>query len=161
MKTALASLLILASCAAPPPPPPPPTIVNISIKAGPDINPDATGQGAPVEFRVYQLASSAGFTGAEFFALYKTDAATLGADIVHRDVLPLNPGDAKTLALSPTDQVKSIGFFAGLRDFSQATWRATADVPPHLTTNMTVTLSKTGITVAAKTLPPPPPKPAG
>jgi type VI secretion system protein VasD len=135
-------------------------MVNISINAGPDINPDPAGQGAPVEFRVYQLTAAAGFTGAEFFALYKADAATLGADIVHRDVLPLNPGDSKTLALSPTDQVKTIGFFAGLRDFSQASWRATADVPPHLTTNMTVTLGKAGITVTAKTLPPPPPKPA-
>jgi type VI secretion system protein VasD len=130
-------------------------MVNISVKAGPDINPDASGQGAPLVLRVYQLASSAGFGNAEFFALYKSDATTLGADIVHRDDVALNPGDMKTLTLSPTDQVKSIGFFAGLRDFSQAAWRATADVPPHLTTNITVSLTKAGIDVAAKTLPPP------
>ncbi len=108
---------------------------------------------------MYQLASATGFGNAEFFALYKADATTLGADIVHRDDLALNPGDTKTLTLSPTDQVKSIGFFAGLRDFSQATWRATADVPPHLTTNITVIIGKAGLDVSAKTLPPPP-KPA-
>jgi len=161
MKTApLAAIFLLAGCAAPPPPPPPRTVVNISVKAGPDINPDPTGQGAPMTLRVYQLASGAGFGNAEFFALYKTDAATLGPDIIHRDDLALNPGDSKTLPLSPTDQVKTLGFFAGLRDFSQAAWRATADIPPHQTTNITVTASKAGIAVVAKTLPPPPPKPA-
>jgi type VI secretion system protein VasD len=151
---------LLTGCAAPPPPPPPPTVVNISVKAGPDMNPDPTGQGAPMVLRVYQLTSGAGFSNAEFFALYKADAATLGPDIVHRDDLALNPGDTKTLPVSPTDQVKTIGFFAGVRDFSQGPWRATADIPPHQTTNITVTATKAGIDVVAKTLPPPPPKPA-
>ncbi len=157
--TPFAVLLLLAGCAAPPPPPPPPTMVNISVKAGPDINPDSSGQGAPLVLRVYQLASGAGFGNAEFFALYKSDAATLGADIVHRDDLALNPGDTKTLALSPTDQAKTIGFFAGVRDFNGVTWRNTTDFPPHQTTNITVTVTHTGLTVVAKTLPPPP-KPA-
>ena len=151
----------LAACGAPPPPPPPPTVVNVSVIAGPDINPSAGGQAAPVVLRVYQLASSAGFGNAEFFPLYNTDAATLGADLVKRDDLQLGPGDKKTLTLNPTEPVKALGLFAGLRAFQDATWRGSADIPAHTTTNVTVTLDHAGLAVVAKTLPPPPPpKPA-
>lgn len=153
--------LALAGCGAPPPPPPPPTVVNLSVVAGPDINPSPSGQAAPVVLRVYQLGSSAGFGNAEFFPLYNADAATLGADIVKREDVQLVPGDKKTLTLSPTDPVKAVGFFAGLRAFQDATWRASADIPPHLTTNVTVTIDHSGLAVKTQTLPPPaPPKPA-
>lgn len=154
-------LLALSGCASPPPPPPPPTIVSLQIAAGRDINPSPGGTAAPVVLRIYQLSSAAGFGNAEFFPLYNADATTLGADIVKREDFQLTPGGSKSVSLSPGDTVKSIGFFAGLRDFQNATWRASADIPPHQTTTIKVTLDHAGVAVMAKTLPPPAPaKPA-
>jgi type VI secretion system protein VasD len=145
---ALGLLAALVGCAAPPPPPPPPTTVVLTLTATATANPDPAGQGAPVVIRVYQLASSAAFGNAEFFDLYNQDAATLKTDLVKRDDVVLAPGQSKTVTLTPTDQVKSIGVFAGYRDYSHATWRAAADVPPHKSTKLTVTAGKTGIAIA-------------
>jgi type VI secretion system protein VasD len=142
----LTLLVALAACGGPPPPPPP-TVVSLTLTAAPDANPSPTGQGAPVVLRVYQLASTSGFTGAEFFLLFNQDQATLGPDLVHRDEMILAPGQTKTLTLTPTDPVKAIGVFAAYRDFQHATWRGTADVPPHQTTRITVRAAGDGITV--------------
>lgn len=149
----------LSACAPPPPPPPPPTIVNLTLATTADANPNAAGQGAPVVVRVYQLGSAAGFEKAEFFRLLNQDAATLGADVIKRDEFLLPPGSSKTMKLEPTSAVKSIGVFAAYRNFGASTWRGTAEVPEHMTTDVTVKADGSGIVVTAKTQPPPP-KPA-
>ncbi len=146
----------LASCAAPPPKPPPPTVVNISLQAAATSNAGTNGQGAPVTLRIYQLGSAAGFGNAEFFPLYNADAATLGTDLLKRDDIILAPKQMVTKTLTLKDDAKSIGVFAGLRAFQTATWRASADIPPHQTTNLTITVDATGVKMEAKTLPPPP-----
>ena len=146
---------VLASCAAPPPPPPPPTVINVTITASPDVNPGPDGRGAPVTLRLYQLASASGFGNAEFFPLFNADAATLGNDIVKRDDVILAPSQTVKKTLMPRDDVKSLGVFAGYRNFQQATWRASADIPPHQTTNVTITAGAAGIVLKATTLPPP------
>ncbi len=156
-RTGMAGLVLLAAlagCAAPPPPPPP-TVVNITMTAATNANPTAAGQGAPVALRIYQLGSKAGFNGAEFFPLYNTDAATLGTDLVKRDDFILAPGQTQTTTLTPRDDVTAIGVFAGYRDFQHATWRATADIPPHRTTKLTITAGHDGITIKAETPPAP------
>ncbi len=148
-------LLLLVSCAAPPPPPPP-TIVSLTISASPDVNPGPDGHGAPVTLRLYQLGSASGFGNAEFFALYNADAATLGSDLAKRDDVILAPMQTVKKTLTPRDDVKSLGVFAGYRNFQAAAWRASTDIPPHQTTNVTITAGAAGIVLKAVTLPPPP-----
>ena len=148
-------LLGIAGCAAPPPPPPPPTVVELKMSTTADVNPSASGQGAPVAVRIYQLASPAGFEKAEFYRLFSADAATLGADIVKKDEYLLAPGASRSVTLTPNSTVHSIGVFAGIRDFQKATWRGTADVPPNKTTIVTVTANASGVTVAAAPAPAP------
>ncbi len=131
----------------------PPTVVNVSIKAGPDLNPGTDGAANPTVLRVYQLGSSSGLANAEFFPVYNADASTLGTDLIRRDDVPLNPGGTKTMTLNPGDQVHALGFFAGLRDFQAETWRATDDIPPHQTTNVTVTLTRDGVAIQSQTVP--------
>jgi type VI secretion system protein VasD len=140
----LGVLTAVAACSAPPPPP---TVVQLTLTATPDVNPSPSGQGAPLVVRVYQLGSTSAFTGAEFFPLFNQDQATLGTDLVKRDELTLVPGQTRTLTLTPTEQVKSIGVFAAYRDFQHATWRGSADVPPHQTTKVTVQAAGDGISV--------------
>jgi type VI secretion system protein VasD len=147
----IAAFIGLAGCGGPPPPPP--TIVNVTLNATADDNPTADNHGAPLSVRIYQLASAANFSGAEFFPLYNDDAGTLKSDLVRREDFILAPGASKSDTIMPTDQVKSIGVFGGYRDFQHSDWRGTADIMPHRTTNITITAGHDGITVKAETLP--------
>jgi type VI secretion system protein VasD len=141
----------LAGCGAPPPPPPP-TVVALTLAASPDANQTAAGQGAPVALRVYQLASTSAFTGAEFFQLYSQDQATLGPDLVKRDDITIPPGGSQSITVTPLDTVKAIGVFAAYRDYASVVWRVTMPVAPHKTTTVTITAGRAGLA-----LPPPPP----
>ncbi len=132
------------------PPPPPPTAVNLTMTAGPDTNPNAAGQGAPVILRVYQLNSAAGFEKAEFFRLLNQDAATLGGDVVKRDEFLLAPGSAKTVKLEPGPTVKVVGVFAAYRDFSHVNWRGVVEIPEHKTTEVSVKADAHGIDASSK-----------
>lgn len=143
---AFALLAVLVGCSSPPPPP---TVVNLTLSATPDVNPDPTGQGAPLAIRVYQLTSTSNFDGAEFFPLFNSDTGTLKDTLVERDQFILAPGKSKTVTLTPKDRVKALGFFAAYRDFQHAKWRAEVAVPPHKTTTVTLTATRTGITAKA------------
>ncbi len=143
------TILALSGCAAPPPPPPPPTIVYVQIVTTTDVNALPGAPGAPLAVRVYQLASSAGFLGAEFYPLYSADSVALGADRLKKDEMVMAPSATKTLMLTPSDQVKSIGVFAAYQTFQAVTWRAAADIPPNTTTTFTVTASATGLKLVA------------
>jgi len=145
---ALALLAGTASCSSPPPPPP--TVVNLTVSASPGVNPTASGQAAPIVVRVYQLASTTGFEQAEFFQLFNQDQAFLKTDLIKRDDFLLAPGQTKTATLTPTDQVKALGVLAAYRDFQHATWRATVPIPPHQTTNVTVTPGPDAVVVKAE-----------
>jgi type VI secretion system protein VasD len=140
-------LAALAGCA--PPPPPPPTVVNLTMTASQDVNPTPAGQGAPVQIVVYQLGSASSFNGAEFFQLFNQDQATLGGDLIKKDTSILTPGQTKTSTLSPTDPVKVLGVFAAYQNYQTVIWRGSVPIPPHETTNVTVTANKTGVTVTA------------
>lgn len=140
----------LAGCGAPPPPPPP-TVITLTLAASPDVNQTVAGQGAPVALRVYQLASTSAFTGAEFFQLYSQDQATLGPDLIKRDDIIVAPGATASITLTPLDTVKAIGVFAAYRDYGAVVWRVSMPVAPHKTTTATVTAGHVGLA-----LPPPP-----
>jgi type VI secretion system protein VasD len=151
----VAVLLAVAACGGPPPPSPP-TVVNVQWIATADANPTADGQGAPVAIRLYQLASKSAFEGAEFFPLLNAAPATLGPDLIKKDEILIAPGTRKSVTLTPTDAVHSIGVFAAYRDFQHATWRADVDIPPNKTTTLTITADRAGIKLATS-----PGKPAG
>ena len=148
---ALLPLLGPGGCGSPPPPPPPPTVAQVTLRAGPDINPTGAGQAAPVVVRVYQLASAAGFEKAEFRTLFAADAAALGADLVKKEEFLLTPGATKVEALTLPDAVTAVGVFAAFREFGTRTWRVTVPVPPHKTTPVSVAVDAAGLRVAPGT----------
>ena len=148
---------MLAGCAAPPPPPPPPTVLNVNLRALAGVNPGIDGQAAPVVLRVYQLATAANFSNADFYALYNNDSTVLGQDVVQREDVLLAPGATKSETIRPKDQVKSLAVFAGLRDFQHTIWRGSIDVPPNQTTTVNIAAGPSGVTIAAATPPPAPP----
>jgi len=146
---ALGTVFALTGCGSPPPPPPPPTVLAITINTTATANATPDGQGAPVAVRIYQLASPAAFESAEFFRLYRQDAATLGQDLVKKDEYLLAPNQTKSVTITPMDTVHALGVFAVYRDFQSVNWRATTEVAPHATTNIMITLDATGVTLKA------------
>jgi type VI secretion system protein VasD len=125
------------------PPPPPPTLVSVVITADPRSN-----DGAPLSLRVYQLASPAGFEGAQFFPLFNGDAAALKDDLIKRDDVLLAPGQSKTLALTPTDRTKAIGVLGAYKNYETLTWRTLTPVPPHESSVLTVASSTAGLSAS-------------
>lgn len=143
---ALAGALLLGACAKDPPPP---GVIDLAIKAGPDINPGPDGTPAPALVRVYQLASPVRFQNADFFLLFEKERDTLGADLLGREEIPVSPGETKTLnqPLKPT--ATHVGVAAAFRDIDKATWRAIVEVPPNGTTTLESDVRKLEIDLEA------------
>ena len=141
----------VAAVAAPPPPPPKPapTRVELRVEALGDVNPSVHGTGAPVVVRIYELKGLAGFNGADFFALYDKDQASLGGDLAGKREVLLRPGEKQTLLLEPAD---GTGFFAALaafRNLDSARWRVSAPIPAHLNSVFELKLGGTQMTLTA------------
>jgi len=114
--------LVAASCSSPPPKPVV-TPVSIELVAAKDANPDARGRASPLTVRVYVLKAPGPFEGADFFSLYDKDQATLGAEMVEREEVLLNPGDSRKLEFTLEPDAKNIAVLAAYRDLERARWR--------------------------------------
>lgn len=142
--------LLLAGCAGDPPAQavaPAPTVVHLRIVSAGDSNPDSAGNAAPLMLRIYELREQSSFNAADFFTLFDKDQATLAADLQRRQELLLKPGDSRTLTLQPADEVRTLGFFGAFRQLDTAQWRATADLLPHQTQQLTIKVNANRLTV--------------
>jgi len=99
----------LAACAAPPPPPPPPPVLELTIAAGADQNPDQSGHPAPVAVRLYQLAATGRFERADVFALTEREAQTLAEQSLGSEELILRPGETRTVTRELKPGVQFLG----------------------------------------------------
>jgi type VI secretion system protein VasD len=121
----LAACAALAACASAPPKPQPVNVkLNIAVSA--DVNPDAQNRPSPIVIRVYQLKDDAAFKGADYFALYDKEAATLAVTLVSREELELAPGERHSADFSVSPDTRFIGVAAAYRDIRNAEWRAQA-----------------------------------
>ena len=141
---ALVPLLAAAGCT--PPPPPPPTVVEITLTATPDVNPDGSGKAAPVTVKVYQLGATGTFQKLDFFQLYGKEQAALGADLAGEDQATLAPGQSQTMTVTLKPTATAIGVLVAYRDIDHAQWRAASEPPAHKTTKLAVTVGKLAVT---------------
>lgn len=155
----LFSLTLLACADTPEQPAPlPPTLVDLQINGGSMINPDADGKPSPVVLRIYELREQSGFLGADFFALFEKEQATLAAELVRKQELWIKPGENKTLRLEPDADTRMLGFFAAFRNLDNAGWRSLATLTAHQ--NNAVVLKVDGnVLTASNTATPPEPAP--
>lgn len=142
-----ASLVIGCAGAPPAPEPLPATRVLLQIEAAGNINPDSTGKPSPVLFRIYRLREQSGFKGADFFALFSHDKATLAGELVGKQEFLLKPGETKPLTLQPEEEAGFIGLLAGFRQLDNAQWRAVVLVKPHQDTPVAVKLENNQLSV--------------
>jgi type VI secretion system protein VasD len=143
--------------AAPAPAPPPITIAApveakvkavMTITAGVDANPDATGRPSPIVVRVYQLKTDASFNGAEFFALFDDDQKVLGAELISRDEFVMTPSERRTIDVVVSDQARFVGAIAAYRDIRNSQWRALAAAAPHKGLNIDVGRARVSLSLA-------------
>ncbi|MBL8345419.1 MAG: type VI secretion system lipoprotein TssJ [Rubrivivax sp.] len=121
----------------PPPPPPPPTQVRAqpvplsgTISAAADLNPSATQRPSPLVMRIYELRSDAAFSRADFIALYQSEQATIGADLVLKDEFMLTPGESRAYQRTLSIETRYLAVFGAYRNVERAVWRAIVPVPP-------------------------------
>jgi type VI secretion system protein VasD len=127
---------------------PSPGTVDLTISAADDINPDAAGRASPVVLRIYQLAAGTQFQAADFFQLFEKETPTLGADLVGREEVTVQPGSTRKMAITLKPNAQTIGIAASFRDIDRAAWRAAIDVPPNKTTKLKAEVQKLQVTVA-------------
>jgi type VI secretion system protein VasD len=112
----------LISCSGPPKVIP--VKVSLTFMASQDVNPNAENRPSPVVVRMYQLKDDAAFKGADYFALFDKEQATLGAALVSREEYELLPGEHRTLDLQLSPDAHFLGVVAAYRDIRNAAWRA-------------------------------------
>jgi type VI secretion system protein VasD len=105
------------------------TKATMTIAAGKDTNPDASGRPSPVVVRIYQLRTDAAFKAADFLALLDNDQKALGIEMISRDEFVLDPSERQSLEVAVAGDTRFVGAFANFRDYRNAQWRALIPAP--------------------------------
>ena len=121
----VAAVLVVAGCKATVPLPTP---VTGNIQGASELNPSVSQRPSPLLLRVYELKSPTAFNQADFMALYQSDQATLGADLIAREEFMLAPGEIRPYRKTLAPETRFIGVVAAYRNLEQATWRTIVPV---------------------------------
>lgn len=131
---ATAVVLATAGCSSAPKP----ATVSGNIEAAAGLNPSVTQRPSPLLLRIYELKSAAAFNQADFMSLYQADQATLGAELITREEVMLQPGEARPFAKKLSVETRFIGVVAAYRNLEQATWRSITAVQPGRSQQITI-----------------------
>jgi len=127
----IASAGMLACASKPPPPPPPPpkaTILQVTVEARPDINPDVNGRPSPIVLRWYELKSLGTLSVADFFSLFGREKETLGADLLALEEFQLVPGEKRSFEKKLQTETRYVAVVAAFRDLERSQWRASMPI---------------------------------
>jgi len=124
------------------------TTVNVDLQASAELNPDDSGRASPMRLRLYELKSASSFNAQDFFSLYERDSAVLGADLVAREEIQIEPGMTKSFSRKLSPDTKFLGVLAPYRKVEEATWRAHFEVPQGKTTPLVLDVGKLAVRLA-------------
>ena len=106
-----------------------PAPYTVVITAVEGLNPDRNGRPTPVQVKVYRLRSMSAFSSAGFFTLYEKDDQLLASELVSKETITLQPGEAKVLTGKASIDERLLGVFVAYRDLDKAVWRGIAPLP--------------------------------
>jgi type VI secretion system protein VasD len=138
-------LVTLVGCASKPKV----TSVSGNLVASADLNPSVSQRPSPLLLRVYELKSAAAFNQADFMALYQGDAAALGAEMVAREELTLQPGESRPMNKPLNAETRFVGVFAAYRNLEKARWRAVLPVQPGQAQKLTIRADALAVSIQA------------
>jgi type VI secretion system protein VasD len=121
--------------------------VSGSIVAAPDLNPSVSGRPSPLVLRIFELRAATAFNQADFLALYQADQATLGAELVQRDELVLQPGETRPYQRQLSADTRFIGVLGAFRNLERAVWRSVAAVQPGRAQRLTLRADSLALTL--------------
>ena len=130
--------ILAARCSSPPPP----AVLTLTVIGGADQNPDASGQGATVAVRLFQLKSNAGFKRADVFALTEREQQTLGTEGLGSEEFVIKPGESRTITRELKPGAQFIGTAVLFRDIDRARWRGIAPVAASGPSRRTLTITR-------------------
>ena len=134
--------VLIASCG-----PPPPAVVELTIKAGPDLNRNQAGTPLSVAIRLYALNTGARFNTADAYALMERDRAVLGDEGTRTDELVVRPGETRKLTIAPKPDVRFLGAAVLFQDIDRAQWRAIAPIAASGTTRLVLAVGSNKATL--------------
>jgi type VI secretion system protein VasD len=126
--------LLLGGCAHKPrpAPPPKPPVLTITVNSAAGLNPDPrSGAPSPVVVRIYQLASASEFMNADFNAIYRNEAATLGKALIAKQELTAFPGERSTQKLELASETRALAVLVAFSNIEHAQWRVTGAANTH------------------------------
>lgn len=101
-----------------------PSTVGFSLLAESDVNPNESGDAAPIEFQVLLLAEDSRLLSADYDQITADIEKTLAKNYVSHQDYTLSPGQFKYLPPEPLDaKVHYIGVVARYADSESAEWR--------------------------------------
>lgn len=124
-----------------------PTVVDLDLRAAPNLNPDASGRASPLRLRLYELKSVSVFNGADFFSLYDHDKEVLAADLVVREEIQVEPGMQKRFTRKPGPDTKFIAVLAPYRDIDHAKWRAALEIRANKTNEVELSVERLAVSL--------------
>ncbi len=127
-----------------------PPLLRGAITVDPNVNPDRAGRPSPIVVRVYELKSVAAFNGADFFALFENEQATLSSELVGREEFQLQPAETREYRRQLQPDTKFIGVVGAFRDLEQARWRQAVPVPSKSKPTITIGLQARAVSVTLK-----------
>jgi type VI secretion system protein VasD len=131
------AVLLVEGCGGPPPP----AVVDLTIRANPDINPNPAGTPVSVAVRLFSLSASGRFSSADVFSLMQREAAVLGTESMGSEEVVVRPGETRKVNLSPKPGTRFIGVAVLFRAIDSAQWRAIAPIAESGLTRLQLTLS--------------------
>ncbi len=105
-------------------------IVDMSILAGPKINPTDRGEGRPVQTRVYQLASDIKLNNVDFMDVYTDDKKALGEDIVKVQEFPSFPDSRQDIRFERDEKALYVAVVSLFRSPKGRSWYTLFELPP-------------------------------
>lgn len=130
-----------------------PTIVQATVTAAPDVNPDARGRPSPIKVRFYLLKSPKVFQSSDFFTLKEQGRELLVDDLRLYDEKVFKPGAVTPveLKLPPEETFEEerlfLGVVAGYWNVDEAIWLLTEEIEVHETTEVAITLDRTAVSL--------------
>ena len=138
------AVMLLEGCGGPPPP----AVVDLTIRANPDINPNPAGTPVSVAVRLFSLSASGRFSSADVFSLMQREAAVLGTESLGSEEVVVRPGETRKVNLTPKPGTRFLGVAVLFRAIDGAQWRAISPIAESGLTKLTLTLSGNQATLA-------------
>jgi type VI secretion system protein VasD len=142
--TVTAALLMLAGCGSAPELPEPTKVDIVAMTS------DNANRGLPVVLRLYELRAAGSFEAADFFELYDNESATLGADLLAREQVDMNPGQVQYKTRTTDPATHYLGAIAAFRDLDGSSWRALMPLDQNTTNSLRVRIEADSVTIEPK-----------